>query len=120
MNIPDLSSYQAAKLENLLSAGFAFATIARIERHMAVEKDGFVALLDLSEGEVQIFGQVGYRMGEGIGMLVERRGEKAFVWKEEALFPTPELLAAYERIKAELGKLLERIPEETEGGTGGS
>lgn len=120
MSIPDLSPYQAAKLETLLDAGFGFATIPRIERHLAVEKHGFVALLDLSEGQVRIFAQIGYRIGEGIGMLVERKGGKAFAWKEEVLYPTPELLAEYQRIKTELGKLLEPGPEETRGGAGGT
>lgn len=120
MKIPDLSSYQASKLESLLSAGYVFATIPRIERHLAIEKGGFVALLDLSEGEVRLFGHVGYRIGEGIGMLVEKREGKVFAWKEEELFPTPELLAQYERVKVELAKLLEPRPEEAKGEGAGS
>ena len=120
MKTPDLSSYQAAKLESLLAAGYVFATIPRIERHLAVEKGGFLALLDLSEGEVRIFGHVGYRIGEGIGMLVERKEGKVFAFKEEMLFPTPELLAQYESVKAELAKLLEPRPHRAKGEAAGS
>ena len=39
-------------------------------------------------------------------MLVERAGGKAFVWKDESLAATPDLLAAYERFKVDLRRLL--------------
>jgi len=77
-----------------------------MERYLGVEKSGFVALLDPSEGGLKMFGQSGYRMGRGIGMLVERGAGKAFVWKTESTAATPELLAEYERFKAELKELL--------------
>jgi len=48
-------------------------------RHLGVGKEGFVALLDPAAGEFKIFGEVGCRMGEGIGMLVGRAEGKAFV-----------------------------------------
>jgi len=50
---------------------------------------------------------VGYRMGDGLGMLVERAGRKVFVWHSETVAVTPELLDAYERFKAELKAVLE-------------
>jgi hypothetical protein len=83
---------QIAKLENLLRAGFKFVTIERVERYLGVEKEGFVALLDIAEGRLSIYGQVGYRMGEGIGMLIERPDGKAFVWKKESVQATSEML----------------------------
>jgi hypothetical protein len=106
MTNQELQPRQIHKLEALLNAGFTFTTIERMEQHLAVEKNGFVALLDFSHDKVQVFSQVGYRMGEGIGMLIERRGEKAFVWKGQAISATPELLAKYEEFKAELNNLL--------------
>jgi hypothetical protein len=106
MTSQDLSPGHAYRLEALLRAGFTFTTIERMEQHLAIEKNGFVALLDFSNDKVQVFSQVGHRMGEGIGMLIERRGEKAFVWKGQAISATPELLVKYEEFKAELNKLL--------------
>jgi hypothetical protein len=47
-------------------------------------------------------------------MLVERIERKAFVWKGESVPATPELLAAYERIKLELRRLLHRELGETQ------
>jgi hypothetical protein len=89
-----------------LKAGFRFVTFERYARYLAVEKDGFVALLETSEGKVELFGQVGYHVGEGIAMLVERTEGKAFVWKVEQVPATPELLAGYARFKGELRRLL--------------
>ncbi len=111
----DLTPAQVSTLENLSRAGFKFVTIERVERYLGVEKNGFVALLDPSGDHLKVFGQVGYRIGEGIGMLVERSKGKYFVWKSEFVAATPELLTAYERIKSELQDLLGRDTSQPEG-----
>lgn len=105
-----LTPSQIAKLERLLRAGFKFVTFERFARYPAVEKDGFVALLDTAQGEIRIFGQVGYRIGEGIGVLVKRARERVFVWKRESVKATPELLKAYDDFRAELKQNLEGTP----------
>jgi hypothetical protein len=102
----ELSPGQVAVLESLLQAGFRFVTFERYARYLGVERDGFVALLETGEGKVKLFGQVGYQVGEGIAMLVDRAGAKAFLWKGESLPATPELLAGYERFKSDLRHLL--------------
>ena len=101
-----LNPDQVSTLESLMRAGFRFVTYERYARYPAVERDGFVALLEVGQGKVRLFGQVGYHVGEGIAMLVERGGGKAFVWKTESVPATPELLAAYERTKLDLRRLL--------------
>ena len=103
----DLSPSQVRALESLLQAGFRFVTFERYARYPAVEREGFVALLDVSGGNVKLFGQVGYHVGEGIGVLVEKEQGKAFVWKGQSVVAAPELLVAYERTKAELRRLLD-------------
>jgi hypothetical protein len=103
---PNLTPKQVATLERFLRAGFTFVTLERYARYLGVEKNGFIALLDPSGGKLTIFSQVGYRIGDGIAMLVVRRGGKAFVWKDQAVAATPELLAAYEQFKGELESLL--------------
>jgi len=103
----DLTPTQIATLERFLQAGFRFVTLERMERYPGVEKDGFVALLDLSGGRLAQFGQVGYLFPEGLGMLVERGDGKAFVWKSKSVSATPELLAGYERFRREVRALLE-------------
>jgi hypothetical protein len=103
---PALSAAQVARLESLLKADYQFLTFEQFARFPAVEKAGFVALLDVSGEKVRQFGSVGYRVGSGIGVLVERAGGKAFVWKDESVAATPELLAAYDKVKNELDALL--------------
>ncbi len=104
--MPELSSGQVAVLESLLKASFKFLTFERYARYLAVERDAFVALLETGEGKIKLFGQVGYHVGEGIAMLVERPEGKAFVWKAESVPATPELLTAYDRFKVDLQRLL--------------
>ena len=103
---PPLTPAQIARLESLLKAGFQFITFEQFARYPAVEKAGFVALVDVSGENVRQFGSVGYHVGNGIGVLIERAGGKAFVWKNESVEATSELLAAYERVKKELAEML--------------
>lgn len=101
-----LTPEQVALLESLLKAGFQFVTFEQFARYPGVEKAGFVALLDLSEGTVRQFGSLGYHVGAGIGVLIEHAGRQAFVWKSEQVQATPELLATYANVKKELATLL--------------
>jgi hypothetical protein len=102
----ELNHAQIAILQNLLKAGFELVTLEHVARYLPVQKDRFVALLDPSGGRLAIFGQIGYRMGEGVAMLVERREGKSFVWKDQSVPATSELLDAYERFKSDLEALL--------------
>ena len=104
---PPLTPAQVARLESLLKAGFQFVTFEQFARYPAVEKAGFVALLDISGEKVRQFGSVGYHLGNGIGVLIERAGGKAFVWKNESVEATPELLATYEKREERTGRAVD-------------
>jgi len=54
----------------------------------------------------QILGNVGWRMGESLGPLVERAGRKVFVHKQELLEATPERVATLERFRNDLRAIL--------------
>lgn len=103
---PQLTPAQIARLERLLKAGFTFFTFEQFARYPAVEKEGFVTLLDLAGGKVRQFGSMGYHMGNGIGVLIEPGGEPLFVYKETHLPASPHLLADFARVKRELKDLL--------------
>jgi hypothetical protein len=102
-----LNPVQVTILERFLRAGFRFLTLERYARYLAVEKNGFVALLDSSGGKLTLFSQVGYLMGDGIGMLVESPEGKAFVHHQQSVPATAELIAVYEQFKNELRELLD-------------
>jgi hypothetical protein len=51
---------------------------------------------------LQILGNVGWRMGESLGPLVERDGGRVFVHKQEVLEATPERVATLERFRSDL------------------
>ena len=103
----ELTAAQITTFEQILKAGFRFITVERAERYLGMERGGFIALLDPADGQIKLFGQVGYLLGEGIGMLVERREGKCFVWHEHSLLATSDMLRDYERFKADLKEILE-------------
>jgi hypothetical protein len=106
MSESPLNPAQIQTLETLLRASFRFLTLERYERYLAAEKNGFVALLDPSGGELTIFSQAGYLMGDGIGMLIEDVSGKSFVFHGEKIPATAELLAGYEDFRRELADAL--------------
>ena len=110
-----LTPAQVACLESLLKAGFKFVTFEQFARYPAIEKSGYVALLDISGGKVRQFGAVGYHLGNGIGVLIKGPGGQAFIWKNQSVEATPELLATYALVKKELAELLMGKCEEVNG-----
>ena len=106
----DLTAGQIANLQKVLEAGFRFVTLERYGRYFGIERDGFAILIDPAEGRLRTFGQAGYLIGDGIGMLVERGGAKEFVWHRDSVAATQELLAAYERFRSEVGALFTDEP----------
>jgi hypothetical protein len=97
---------QVFRLESLSKAGFQFLAFEQFARYPGVEKSGFAALLDISGDQVRQFGSLGYHRGGGIAVLTERAGRKVFVWKNDVVDATPELLATYQNVKEELEELL--------------
>lgn len=98
----ELTPAQISVLQSLLKAGFEFVQLEHVVRYLPVQKNGFVALLDPSAGKLELFGLAGYRIGDGVGMLVEKKEVKAFVWKGQSVEATPTMLEAFERFKIEL------------------
>jgi len=94
------------QLQQLYVAGFDLQTFDRFPKAIGVLRDGCIAFLVPGPDGLQILGNVGLRMGESLGPLVERAGEKVFVHKQEEIEATPERIAALERFRTDLKKLL--------------
>ncbi len=100
------------QLQRLYLAGFDLQTFDRFPQAIGVLKDGYIAFLIPGGPEgLQILGNVGRRMGESLGPLVERGGRKVFVHKEEIIEATPEMISALDQFKAELKGLLRGNPQ---------
>jgi hypothetical protein len=98
----------AFQLQQLYLAGFEFQTFERYGKCVGVVRDSCVALLVPAPDGLQLLGTPGWRMGEVMGVLVERNGRHVFQAKEEIVEATPERLEALRRFREELAQVLRR------------
>lgn len=96
----------AEQLQRIYAAGFELQTFDRYPRSVGVVRDNCVALLDVTPEGLKILGTPGWRMGEVMGVLVEREGRQVFQAKSELVDATPERLELLRRFRADLEKLL--------------
>ena len=96
----------AEQLQQLYIAGFELQTFERFPNAVGVLRDNCIAFLVPGTEGLQVLGNVGWRMGDSLGPLVERAGRKVFIHKEETLEATPERIATLERFKADLKAIL--------------
>jgi hypothetical protein len=95
------------QLQRLYLAGFSLETFDRFPKAIGVVRDNCIAFLVAGVDGLQILGNVGWRMGESLGPLVERGGRKMFIHKGETLDATPERLEALERFHSDLKSVLD-------------
>lgn len=96
------------QLQQLYVAGFDLRTFERFPKAIGVLRDGCIAFLVPGPDGLQILGNIGWRMGESLGPLVEREGRKVFVHKGEVLEATPERINALQRFESDLNSALGR------------
>jgi hypothetical protein len=96
----------AEQLQRIYVAGFELETFDRFPKCVGVVRDGCIALLVPGVDGLQILGTPGWRMGEAIGVLVERDGRKMFQYKQETVEATAERLQTLDRFKHDLKSLL--------------
>ena len=90
-----------------MELGFTLRTFPAYERHLGVEKYGCVALLEPTpEGRWKRFSSAGYLLDGQIALLVERAGEKLFVYKSKQIRAEGEPLASFTRFQSELDAIL--------------
>lgn len=96
----------AEQLQKLYLAGFELETFDRFPKAVGVVRDNCIAFLVPGPEGLQILGNVGWRMGESLGPLVERGGRKVFLHKQEIVEATPERIAMLERFREDLRTIL--------------
>jgi hypothetical protein len=96
----------AEQLQRIYAAGFELQTFDRYPRSIGVIRDNCIALLDVTPEGLKLLGTPGWRMGEVMGVLVEREGRQVFQAKSELLEATPERLELLRQFRSDLQKLL--------------
>lgn len=94
------------QLQHLYLAGFELQTFERYANAVGVLRDGCIALLRATPSGLTIIGAPGWRMGEVMGVMVEKQGGKFFQAKSEIVEATTERLAALRKFRSDLEQLL--------------
>jgi hypothetical protein len=97
----------AEQLQRIYLAGFEFQTFDRFPKCVGVVRDDCIALLVPSPDGLQMMGTPGWRMGEAIGVLVEKEGRQVFQAKQEVLEATAERLEVLKRFRDDLQKAMD-------------
>jgi len=98
----------AEQLQRIYLAGFEFQTFDRFPKCVGVVRGDCVALLVPSVDGLQMLGTPGWRMGEVMGVLVEREGRQVFQAKDEIVEATPERLEMLKKFREELQELIRK------------
>lgn len=96
----------AEQLQRLYLAGFNLETFDRYPNAVGVVRDGAIAMLAVTPAGLSMIGTPGWRMGEALGVLVEKGGRQVFQAKSEEIEATPERLEALRRLREDLNKAL--------------
>jgi hypothetical protein len=96
----------AEQLQRIYVAGFELQVFDRYPNSIGVIRDGCIALLRSTPAGLQLIGAPGWRMGEVLGVLVEKEGKQVFQSKSEMVEATPERLEALQMFKADLEQLM--------------
>jgi len=96
----------AEQLQRIYLAGFELQTFDRYPNAVGVIRDGCIALLQSTPNGLQMIGTPGWRMGEVLGVLVEKDGRQVFQAKSETIAATPERLEGLRHFREDLEQLL--------------
>ena len=97
------------QLQRIYLAGFELHTFERYANAVGVQRDGCIALLQATPTGLKMIGAPGWRMGEVLGVLVEKDGRRVFQAKSEVVEATPERVAALHKFSEDLDQLLTSI-----------
>ena len=96
----------AELLQKIYMAGFELQTFDRYPNTVGVVRGDCIALMQPTPTGLQMIGTPGWRMGEVLGVLVEKDGQQVFQAKSEIVAATPERLAELRQFKEDLKELL--------------
>jgi hypothetical protein len=96
----------AEQLQRLYLAGFELQTFDRYPKCVGVVRENCVALLVPGVDGLQVLGSPGWRMGEVMGVLTERAGQRVFQAKLEIVEATPERVELLQKFRDDIAEVL--------------
>ena len=96
----------AEQLARIYQAGFDVQQFDRYPKAFGVVRDGAIALFEPTPEGLRMIGAPGWRMGEVMGVLVEREGRQVFQAKSEVLDATADRLETIRNFREDLEILL--------------
>jgi len=102
----------ARQLAMLYAEGYSLETSERYPRAIGVLRGECLVLLqnvpaERGQAGLEMIGRPGWRMGELLGVLVERDGRQVFQYKEEIIEATPERLAELKRFTEDVERIMQ-------------
>jgi hypothetical protein len=96
----------AEQLQKIYVAGFELQTFDLFPRAIGVVRDNCIALLEATPEGLRMIGTPGWRLGEAIGVLVEKDGQQVFQAKDQIEEATAERLEVLRKFRADLELLV--------------
>ena len=91
-------------------AGFELQTFERYPSAIGIVRGDFLVLLQASPQGLSMIGLPGRRIGENLGVLVERDGQKIFQYKSEIVPATETDLAGLRQFQTDVQAILAAKP----------
>jgi hypothetical protein len=99
----------AEQLARIYQAGFDIEQFDRYPHALGVIRDQWIALVEATPNGLSMIGAPGRRMGEVMGVLIQKDGHKVFQAKQEIVEATPELLEKLQGFERDLKDLLSPV-----------
>ena len=96
----------AEQLGRIYQAGFDISQLERYPGVAAIVRNDVIVLLRPTPSGLEMVGMPGWKIGESIGVLVDKGGTKVFQSKASLVNATPERLGRLEAFCRELAELL--------------
>jgi hypothetical protein len=97
----------AEQLHRLYMAGFEFEVFDRFPKCVGVVRDQCIAILVPDPNGLQMLGTPGWRLGEALGVLVEKDGRQVFKAKDQIVEATPERLETLRQFRETVQHVLQ-------------
>jgi hypothetical protein len=105
--MPDLTPVQIAIVQRLIAHGFTPVAFPLYASAMGIRRGSFAALLvPADNATLKVLGEPCYLIGLNLAVRTRCQGRPCFVWKQQSVEATPELLLELARFSEDLTAVL--------------